>query len=95
MLEPAMPLLRDADVGQTRGCLPGYTDDQRFILGPVPEHSGLFVFCACHEAGVTHGPGIGRVFAELIVDGRTAWDIAPFRLDRFSVPSGVKAGNPQ
>jgi glycine/D-amino acid oxidase-like deaminating enzyme len=88
MLEPAMPLLRDAEVDQTRGGLPGYTDDQRFILGPVPDRPGLFVFCACHEAGVTHGPGIGRVFAELIVDGRTTWDITPFRLERFSLPVG-------
>jgi glycine/D-amino acid oxidase-like deaminating enzyme len=84
LLERAMPILHDADVDQTRGCLPGYTDDRKFILGLVPGQPGLSVFCACHEGGVTHGPGIGRSLAELIVDGQTTWDITPYRLERFA-----------
>jgi glycine/D-amino acid oxidase-like deaminating enzyme len=37
-----------------------------------------------NEAGVTHGPGLGRLMADLVLDGDSAWtDPAPYRLDRF------------
>jgi len=53
-----------------------YTADRRFLAGAVPEVADLFVVAGDNESGVTHGPGLGRLVAELIVSGvsDTAWD---------------------
>ena len=33
---------------------------------------------------MTHGPGLARLVAELIVDGGTGADISPYRVGRFA-----------
>lgn len=48
-----------------------YTADRRFLAGPVPELAGLYVVAGDNESGVTHGPGLGRMLADLIVTGQT------------------------
>lgn len=64
--------------------IPCMTPDRRFLAGPVPEVAGLFVLGGDNEAGVTHGPGLGRLVAELVDTGGSDWvDPAPYRLDRF------------
>ena len=67
--------------------IPCMTPDRRFLAGAVPEVPGLYVLGGDNEAGVTHGPGLGRLMAEL-VDGEddvTQWlDASPYRLDRFA-----------
>ena len=50
---------------------PTFTPDQRPCLGPVPDVGGLYVATGCNEAGVTHAPGYGRLFAELLTSGAT------------------------
>ena len=37
----------------------------------------------CQEAGITHGPALGKMMAELLVDAKTGWDRDSFRLTRF------------
>ena len=54
------------------------------MVGTVPGIEGLFVVGGCNEAGVTHGPGYGRLIADCVVGGASSLtDIGPFRLDRF------------
>jgi glycine/D-amino acid oxidase-like deaminating enzyme len=63
---------------------PCYTADTRSLVGPVPGIDGLFAVCGCNQAGITHGPGYGRLIAELILDGEAQLtDPAPFDLGRF------------
>ena len=63
---------------------PTYTPDGRALLGPVPDVDGLLIASGCNEGGVTHGPGFGRLIAELVVDGRpTLCSLDPFAIDRF------------
>ena len=82
-LEPVMPLLKQGEVDQIAGGVPTYTSDYHFIADAVPRHAGLYVITGCQEAGVTHGPGLGRIIAELITKGRSTWDHSPYKLDRF------------
>ncbi|MFI6317107.1 NAD(P)/FAD-dependent oxidoreductase [Nonomuraea sp. NPDC050556] len=68
--------------------LPCMTPDRRFLAGPVPGVDGLHVLGGDNEAGVTHGPGLGRMLADVVLDGSSSWvDPSPYRLDRFD-PDG-------
>jgi glycine/D-amino acid oxidase-like deaminating enzyme len=83
-IEHVMPVLKDAEVNETMSGLPTFTDDLKFIAGRVPPYDGLYIMAACQEGGVTHGPGLGKMIAELIVDGGSAWDQDAYHIDRFS-----------
>jgi hypothetical protein len=46
--------------------------------------AGLYVIAGDNEVGVTHGPGLGRLMAEVIQAGGSDWvDVSRYRLDRF------------
>ena len=82
-VEDIMPVLAQGEVGEIRSGLPTFTSDQRFILDTVPGYPGLSVAAGCQEAGVTHGPALGRMLAELVTTGATHWNRDSFRLARF------------
>jgi glycine/D-amino acid oxidase-like deaminating enzyme len=84
-IEHVMPTLKHAEIDQITSGIATFTSDKRFIADAVPQAPGLYVLTACHEAGITHGPGLGRMMAELVTTGRTTWDRDSFRLDRFQV----------
>lgn len=78
-----MPVLAQAEIVSTRSGMPTLTTSQkRFIAGPVPKVEGLFVMSGCQEAGVTHGPALGRILAEHAIDGKTHWDSSRFSLKK-------------
>lgn len=87
-IENIMPILRNIEENletrQIASGLPAMTEDRFFIADKVPDCEGLYVIAACQYAGVTHGPGLGRLMTELIVDGTTSLDRTPYQLDRFS-----------
>lgn len=58
--------------------------DQHAILGPTAV-GGFLMAAGMAGHGVMHAPAVGRLLAELIVDGRAhSLDIAPLALDRFA-----------
>jgi len=60
------------------------TPDRLPILGPVDDIHGLFNCCGFSGFGITLAPVIGRVTADLVIDGATKEiDIEPFLLRRF------------
>lgn len=62
-----------------------YTADRRFLAGEVPELPGLFVAAGDNESGVTHGPGLGRLVAELVLEGRSSLgDASRYAPSRFA-----------
>jgi sarcosine oxidase, subunit beta len=63
---PALGAYRNFRVKHGAPC---YTTDGRAIVGPVPGIEGLHVIAGCNEQGVTHGPGFGRVLADVITTG--------------------------
>ena len=78
-----MPVLAHAEIGSIRSGVPTFTDDSLFIAGPVPGIAGLFMMSGCQEAGVTHGPALGRILSEHALDGKTQWDSSGYLLSRF------------
>jgi sarcosine oxidase subunit beta len=82
-LADVIPALAHARTRERASGLPTWTPDGRHILGPAPGLEGYYVLTGCNESGVTHGPGLARLAAELIVDGRTDADISAYRVDRF------------
>lgn len=71
---------------------PTYTPDGRALIGPVPEADGLLVVSGCNEGGVTHGPGFGKVAAELVTGATPSiCSPQPFALERFGDPRGAVA----
>jgi sarcosine oxidase len=65
----------------TKTCLYTLTPDRDFVVDRLPDHPGVLV-------GLGGGHGykfaslMGRILAELAVDGRTERNIEPFRIDR-------------
>lgn len=65
--------------------IPAYSVDRRFCVGTVPGIHGLWVASGDNESGVTHGPGMGRMLADLVTTGTSMWvDTQAFALDRFA-----------
>jgi sarcosine oxidase len=66
---------------EARTCLYAMPPDRDLVLGPLPDHPNVLV-----GQGAAHGfkfaALIGRVLADLAVDGRTDVDLSPFRVDR-------------
>ena len=83
VIEGVMPIVEHAEIDKIAAGIPTYTSDQRFIADAVPNHPGLYVLSGCQEAGITHGPGLGRMIAELITTGKTTWDQSRYQLTRF------------
>ena len=76
---PALAGLGTAEIIQG---MPVYSVDGGLYVGPVPECDGLWVLAGDNESGVTHGPGMGRLAAEMITGTEPFADPEPFRLDR-------------
>ncbi|WP_181408893.1 NAD(P)/FAD-dependent oxidoreductase [Schumannella soli] len=73
-----------ADTAEWTQGVVSMTADRRFIAGPVPEAADLWVVAGDNESGVTHGPGLGRLVADLVTGAPpVAGDPALYRPDRF------------
>jgi sarcosine oxidase, subunit beta len=89
-LERVFPPLRGSSVASWSQGVPCYTPDHNLIVGRVPQHPSILVAGGDNESGVTHGPGLGRLIADLalerppFVDPRR-WQ--PARFDSRSYPT--------
>ena len=60
------------------------TPDHQPVLGPIPEYAGLFADFGWSGHGFKHAPEIGRILAEVVLEGRApGCDLTPFRWARF------------
>lgn len=59
------------------------TPDENPIIGKCGEFEGLYCAAGFSGHGFQHGPSVGRILAELILDGQTDFDLSPFASDRF------------
>ena len=64
-------------------CLYTNTPDEHFILDVHPAHRGVIVASPCSGHGFKFSSAIGEVIADLVLEGRSRFDLAPFRLSRF------------
>ena len=79
-----LPLLRQAAVRTAWGGLYEDTPDKHPIVGRLDGVEGFLCAAGFSGHGVMHAPAIGELLAQLVVDGRTALDLAPLRATRFA-----------
>jgi sarcosine oxidase subunit beta len=78
------PILEDVRILRGWGGLYAITPDDNPILGRVPEVEGFVVVAGFSGHGFQQGPAVGRLMADLILDGQTDLDLGPFALGRFA-----------
>lgn len=59
------------------------TPDENPIIGKCGEFDGFFCAAGFSGHGFQHGPSVGRILAEIVLDGKSDFDLSPFALDRF------------
>lgn len=78
MTAQVSPGLAAAPILAEQSCYRPVTQDGMPLIGPVPGVAGAFVATGHSVWGMLNGPATGEAMAELIVDGRTTVDLAPF-----------------
>jgi len=80
-----VPQLATAKVLAQQACYRPITQDGLPLIGPVPNHDGVYVATGHSVWGMLNAPGTGEALAELLIDGKTTHvDLAPFALDRMA-----------
>lgn len=69
------------------------TPDKHPILGAIPDVDGFLCAAGFSGHGIMHAPAAGEAIAELIVDGRTSFDVTPLAYDRFRRGDLIKEHN--
>ncbi|MGQ0670897.1 MAG: NAD(P)/FAD-dependent oxidoreductase [Actinomycetota bacterium] len=79
------PPLERAGIARTWCGLYEMTPDRHAIIGPVPSVEGLFLANGFSGHGFQHAPLVGKLIAEMIVDGEaTTVDVSSLGLQRFA-----------
>jgi glycine/D-amino acid oxidase-like deaminating enzyme len=85
-VEQCLPGLKDAtvrDVEDVDQCHYDLVADDDFVLGAIPGFTNAFVGVGWRGTGYKFAPWVGRVLAELAVQGGTVYDIDRFQPARF------------
>jgi glycine/D-amino acid oxidase-like deaminating enzyme len=77
------PALRGARLREHRGGLPTISPDGEHIVGPVASLAGFYIASACNVGGLSISASVGRVLADLIVDGVSQPDLGRMSVERF------------
>ncbi len=77
------PALRGAKLREHRGGLPTISPDGEHIVGPVASLAGFYIASACNVGGLSISASVGRVLADLIVDGSSQPDLGRMSVERF------------
>lgn len=64
-------------------CMYTVTPDRDFLIGPHPENANVLVAAGFSGHGFKFSALVGKILAELALEGRTEQPIERFRLDRF------------
>jgi sarcosine oxidase len=73
---------------EARVCLYTNTPDHDFLIDAHPAHPAVVLVSPCSGHGFKFASAIGEVVADLATHGQTAFDLAPFRLERFNTAAG-------
>jgi sarcosine oxidase len=90
--QASLERLRDYALGMMPGltgeiveavsCRYTMTPDEDFVLERHLEHPQIVIAASCSGHGFKFAPTIGRILADLALDGATCYDITRFRMDR-------------
>ena len=84
LLTPFLPELATAPVRESAVCLFTNTPDHHFLIDFHPAYTQVLISSPCSGHGFKFASAIGELQAELVTEGRTRFDLAPFRLSRFT-----------
>jgi sarcosine oxidase len=82
-LRPVLPALSGAPIREAGTCLFTNTPDHDFIVDFHPRHSQVLISSPCSGHGFKFASAIGELQAQLVMDGKTDFDLAPFRIRRL------------
>ena len=82
-LRPILPGLAKAPVRESDVCLFTNTPDHDFVIDFHPFSPQVLISNPCSGHGFKFASAIGEIQAELLVEGKTKFDLSPFRLDRW------------
>lgn len=84
-----IPQLAEAGVRETRVCVYNNTPDDDFIIDWHPEIENALVVTGFSGHGFKFGSIVGRIGADLLLSGRTSYNIDRFSLARFDIKNEV------
>jgi sarcosine oxidase subunit beta len=76
------PPAAEARIAHAWAGLYDMTPDAHPIIGHVAD--GVYAACGFSGHGFMQSPAVGRAAADEIVDGKSGFDLSPYRLDRFA-----------
>jgi len=82
------PILEKAEIMRGWGGLYAITPDDNPIIGALQGVEGFFCAIGFSGHGFQHGPSVGRILSELILYGKTNFDLSSFAFDRFRTMKG-------
>ncbi len=77
------PVMADSKMIRGWAGLYAVTPDENPIIGEVDIVDGFYCAIGFSGHGFQHGPAVGRILSELILEGKTDFDLSPFAYDRF------------
>jgi sarcosine oxidase subunit beta len=80
------PILAGAEILRGWAGLYAVTPDGNPIIGLLGEIAGCYGAVGFSGHGFQHGPAVGRILSDLILEGRTDFDLRPFAFNRFQGP---------
>jgi sarcosine oxidase subunit beta len=78
-----IPVLEQAEILRGWGGLYAMTPDENPIIGEIPEIKGFICATGFSGHGFQHGPAVGRILSELILEGKTSFNLDSFSYGRF------------
>jgi sarcosine oxidase len=83
-LRPILPALSQARVREADVCLFTNTPDHDFIIDFHPFFPEVLISSPCSGHGFKFSSAIGEIQADLLMEGKTAFDLSPFRIGRWA-----------
>jgi glycine/D-amino acid oxidase-like deaminating enzyme len=66
-----------------------YSPDWHHIIDELPTARNCWVVCGTSGHGFKLGPAVGNVVSDLVLGRAASYDIADFRIDRFTEGHGI------
>lgn len=82
-LHPVLPDLSAAPISGSDVCMFTNTPDHDFVIDFHPLHPQVLISSPCSGHGFKFASAIGELQADLLLDGRSRFDLTPFRVSRF------------
>jgi sarcosine oxidase len=83
-LRHLLPDVADGALRDAKVCPFTDTPDTHFLIDFHPSFANVLVSSPCSGHGFKFASAIGELQADLLVDGRSRFDVSPFRLARFA-----------